>query len=142
MTRQAQNTIEFTDRDLASSSPFEKTGFAVQIREHVKPLRGPQYHSTEKFKHIMNKASRIRRTVNGFDSKILQCTFKIDLLVLILRPALTWHNPSTRTIASTRKTKWILAVMLALSSFSRYNKRPGYAWVVLSPLVKTIFLLT
>lgn len=32
MTRQAQNTIEFTDRDLASSSPREKTGFAVQIR--------------------------------------------------------------------------------------------------------------
>ena len=36
MTRQAQNTIEFADRDLASSSPREKTGFAVQIRGTLK----------------------------------------------------------------------------------------------------------
>lgn len=35
----------------------------------------------------------------------------------------------------------MLALMLALSSFSRYNKRPGYAWVVFSPLVKTIFFI-
>ena len=39
------------------------------------------------------------------------------------------------------KKKWMLALMLELSSFSRYNKRPGYAWVVFSPLVKTIFFI-
>lgn len=40
-----------------------------------------------------------------------------------------------------REKKSMLALMLALSSFSRYNKRPGYAWVVFSPLVKTIFFI-